>query len=140
MNVFRAICTRSVAYATVIAGCLVPAGSQALDLPAKGTTLTEAVRACSTYGAGFLAIPGTDTCLRIGGRARGEIRYLEPGSRADDTIGYRTRGRIALDARTRTSYGLLRAKTQYEFTHNTGNYGPDTFRLDEAFIEFAPPV
>ncbi len=133
MSVFR---TGSAACAVIIGGCLVPTGSQALDLPARSTTPVEAVRICSAHGAGFFTIPGTDTCLRIGGRARGEIRYLEPGSRADDAIGYRARSRIALDARTRTSYGLLRAKTQYEFTRNTGNYGSDTFRLDEAFIQF----
>jgi Porin subfamily len=61
---------------------------------------------------------------------------LEPGTRADDAIGFRARSRIALDARTQTSFGLLRAKTQYEVTRNTGNYGSDTFRLDEAFIQF----
>lgn len=136
MDAFREIRTGITACTMILGGCVVTTGAQALDLPSKDTALTEAVRICSTYGAGFFTIPGTDTCLRIGGRARGEIRYLEPGSRADDAIGYRTRGRIALDARTRTSYGLLRAKTQYEFTRNTGNYGPDTFRLDEAFIEF----
>jgi hypothetical protein len=136
MDVFREIRTGSTACAAIIGGCLVPAGSQAVDLPAKGATLVESVRICSTHGTGFFTIPGTDTCLRIAGRARGEIRYLEPGTRADDAIGFRARSRIALDARTRTSYGLLRAKTQYEFTRNTGNYGPDTFRLDEAFIQF----
>ena len=136
MDAFREIRTGITACAVVIGGCVVLTGSQALDLPAKNTAPVEAVRTCSAYGAGFFTIPGTDTCLRIGGRARGEIRYLEPGIRTDDAIGYRTRGRIALDARTRTSYGLLRAKTQYEFTRNTGNYGHDTFRLDEAFIEF----
>ncbi|MBQ0822611.1 porin [Microvirga sp. HBU67558] len=136
MDVFREIRTGSAACAVIIGGCVVPAGSQALDLPAKGATLVEAVRICSAHGTGFFTIPGTDTCLRIGARARGESRYLEPGTRADDSIGFRARGRIALDARTRTSYGLLRAKTQYEFTRNTGNYGSDTFRLDEAFIQF----
>ncbi|QRM33754.1 porin [Microvirga sp. VF16] len=136
MDAFRKVRTGIIACALAISGCVVTTTSQALDLPARNTAPVEAVRICSTHGAGFFTIPGTDTCLRIGGRARGEIRYLEPGSRADDAIGYRTRGRIALDARTRTSYGLLRAKTQYEFTHNTGNNGPDTFRLDEAFIEF----
>lgn len=136
MDAVREVRTGITTCAVVIGGCVVTMGAKALELPSKDTALIEAVRVCSTYGAGFFTIPGTDTCLRIGGRARGEIRYLEPGSRADDSVGYRTRGRIAFDARTRTSYGLLRAKTQYEFTHNTGNYGPDTFRLDEAFIEF----
>ena len=69
----------------------------------QGATLVESVRICSTHGTGFFTIPGTDTCLRIAGRARVEIRYLELGTRADDAIGFRARSRIALDARTRTS-------------------------------------
>ncbi|MBD2751193.1 porin [Microvirga sp. BT688] len=136
MSVLRKIRTGSAACAAIIGGCLVPTGSEAADLPTKGANLVESVRICSAHGTGFFAIPGTDTCLRIAGRARGEIRYLEPGTRADDAVGFRARSRIALDARTRTSYGLLRAKTQYEFTRNTGNYGSDTFRLDEAYIQF----
>ncbi|PVE24214.1 porin [Microvirga sp. KLBC 81] len=136
MSVFREIRTGSAACAAIIAGCLVPAGSQAVDLPAKSAAPVESVRICSAHGTGFFTIPGTDTCLRIAGRARGEIRYLEPGTRADDAIGFRARARIALDARTRTSYGLLRAKTQYEITRNTGNYGSDTTRLDEAYVQF----
>jgi hypothetical protein len=136
MSVFREIRIGSAASAAIIGGCFAPAGSQALALPARSAAPAEFVRICSTHGTGFFTIPGTDTCLRIAGRARGEIRYLEPGARADDAIGFRARARIALDARTRTSFGLLRAKTQYEFTRNTGNYGSDTFRLDEAFIQF----
>jgi hypothetical protein len=136
MSVFREIRIGSAACAAIIGGCFSPAGSQATDLPAKSAAPVGAVRICSTHGTGFFTIPGTDTCLRIAGRARGEIRYLEPGTRADDAIGFRARSRIALDARTQTSYGLLRAKTQYEFTRNTGNYGSDTFRLDDAFIQF----
>ncbi|KLK89438.1 hypothetical protein AA309_31460 [Microvirga vignae] len=130
------ILTRSTACAAIIGGCLLPAGSQAADLPPRSTAPVEAVRICSVHGAGFFTIPGTDICLRIGGRARGEIRYLEPGARADDAIGFRARSRIALDARTQTSYGLLRAKIQYEITRNTGNYGSDTSRLDEAYVQF----
>ncbi|WP_373696699.1 porin [Microvirga yunnanensis] len=84
----------------------------------------------------FLHHPGTDTCLRVGSRARGEIRYLEPGARADDPIGHRARRPVALDALIRTSYCLLRARTQYEFTRNTSNYGSDTFRPNEAFVQF----
>jgi hypothetical protein len=74
MDVFREIRTGSTACAAIIGSCLVPAGSQATDLSAKGATLVEAVRICSAHGTGFFTIPGTDTCLRIAGRARGETR------------------------------------------------------------------
>jgi hypothetical protein len=32
----------------------------------------EYVRVCDTYGSGFFYIPGTDTCLRIGGYVRSD--------------------------------------------------------------------
>jgi hypothetical protein len=30
------------------------------------------VKSCSTYGAGFVNVPGTDTCVKIGGYLREE--------------------------------------------------------------------
>jgi Porin subfamily len=37
--------------------------------PAKAAKSTEAarVRACSAFGAGFVNVPGTDACVKIGG-------------------------------------------------------------------------
>ena len=56
-----------------VAGLAAVAGAQAADLPAKKAAAVEYVRVCSTYGAGFFYIPGTETCLRVGGRVRAEI-------------------------------------------------------------------
>ncbi|WP_204320500.1 porin, partial [Klebsiella pneumoniae] len=50
------------------AGFIAIAGAQAADLPGKAAP-AEYVRIYDTYGAGFFYIPGTDTCLRVGGRA-----------------------------------------------------------------------
>jgi hypothetical protein len=96
----------------------------------------EYVRVCSTYGAGFFYIPGTETCLRVGGRVRAEYAYIEPNDRLDDSIGFRARGRIQLDARTATAYGLLRTFVRFDVTHNTGAYGGDTSTVDQAYIQF----
>ena len=52
-------------------------GAQAADLPIKKAAPIEYVRVCSAYGAGFFYIPGTDTCLRVSGRARFEVGYNE---------------------------------------------------------------
>jgi len=38
----------------------------------------EYVRICDAYGAGFFYIPGTETCLRIGGLVLGEFRGFDP--------------------------------------------------------------
>src|SRR3712207_229457 len=72
-----------------VAGLAAVAGAQAADLPAKKAAAVEYVRVCSTYGAGFFYIPGTETCLRVGGRVRAEFRYLEPSDRSEDAIGFR---------------------------------------------------
>src|SRR3712207_9569424 len=84
----------------LVAGLAAVAGAQAADLPAKKAAAVEYVRVCSTYGAGFFYIPGTDTCLRVGGRVRAQYIYGEPTSRAQDATGFYTRGRVQLDART----------------------------------------
>jgi hypothetical protein len=121
-----------------VAGLAAVAGAQAADLPAKKAAAVEYVRVCSTYGAGFFYIPGTETCLRIGGRVRAEALYLEPNNRADDAIGFRARGRIQLDARTATAYGLLRTFVRFEMTRDTGSYGFSSTspNVDQAFIQF----
>jgi hypothetical protein len=119
-----------------VAGLAAAAGAQAADLPAKKAAAVEYVRVCSTYGAGFFYIPGTETCLRVGGRVRAEYAYIEPNDREDNSIGFRARGRIQLDARTATAYGLLRSFVRFDVTHNTGVYGGDTAIVDQAFVQF----
>src|SRR5215212_8415146 len=105
-----------------VAGLAAVAGAQAADLPVKKAAAVEYVRVCSTYGAGFFYIPGTETCLRVGGRVRAEYLYAEPIVRAQDAIGFRARGRVQLDARTATAYGLLRTFVRLEITRSSGAY------------------
>ena len=49
-------------------------GAQAADLPVKAKAV-EYVRICSLYGAGFFYIPGTDTCIKIGGYLRADTTF-----------------------------------------------------------------
>ena len=140
-------------------------GAYAADLPVKKAVPIEYVRVCSTYGAGFFYIPGTDTCLRISGRARFEAGYLPSenrsvGTQQGDESQFRSLLRINLDARTQTEYGTLRAFVRLEAASRTGNYlasgtqqrianafpalGQDQFsrvqqfvNTDKAFIQFA---
>ena len=51
------------------AGLVAVAGAQAADLPVKAKPV-QYVKICSLYGAGFYYIPGTDTCLKVGGWVR----------------------------------------------------------------------
>jgi hypothetical protein len=121
-----------------VAGLAAVVGAQAADLPVKKAAAVEYVRVCSTYGAGFFYLPGTETCLRVGGRVRAEYRYLEPQLREDASIGFRTRGRLNIDARTATAYGLLRTFVRMEMTRDTGVYGSGstTSDIESAFVQF----
>ena len=119
------------------------AGAHAADLPVAKAAVVEYVRVCSAYGAGFFYIPGTETCLRIGGRVRADYLYGEPLARAEDAIGFRARGRIQADARTQTAYGTLRALVRFEITRSSGSpfgltglQGPSAANVAQAFIQF----
>jgi len=139
------------------AGIAAVAGAQAADLPSRKAAPVEYVRVCTAYGAGFFYLPGTDTCLRVGGRVRAEYTFGERWSQAQDSYGTRARGRIYLDARTATAYGTLRTFIRYDVTTNSGPYtygsvnaGTGRFQtapgttvdstmfLDKAFVQFGP--
>ena len=104
-------------FAVLIAGV----GAQAAELPVKAKPV-EYVKACTLYGDGFYYIPGTQTCMKIGGFVRAEIKYdaigsFEPANnganaqffRGGDVIDTRVRAGISFDAREQTAYGTLRA-------------------------------
>ena len=86
----------------------------------KAAAPVEYVRVCSTYGEGFFYIPGTETCLRIGGRVRADYLYRRTVHAHQDITGFRARGRLNIDHRTMTAYGLLRAYIRYEIDRNSG--------------------
>ena len=79
------------------------------------------MKVCSLYGDGFYYIPGTQTCLKIGGFLRTEVDFHAGGSftpffatnglqtRANDATTTRARGVITLDTREQTSWGTLRS-------------------------------
>lgn len=124
---------------------MVVSSASAADLPSRKAAAVEYVRVCNTYGAGFFYIPGTESCLRIAGRARAEGLYDQPFKKDADVIGFRARGRLNIDVRTATAYGTLRTYIRYEITRNTGAYAKGGFQatadsagLDKGFIQFGP--
>ena len=54
------------------AALLAISGAQAADLPAKAKAV-QYVKICSLYGAGFYYIPGTETCIKLGGYAQLDV-------------------------------------------------------------------
>ena len=53
------------------------AGAYAADLPSKKAAPVNYVKVCDAYGAGFFYIPGTDTCIKIGGRVRADYSFSQ---------------------------------------------------------------
>ncbi|WP_046868079.1 porin, partial [Microvirga massiliensis] len=132
-----------VALRDLFLGCsiAVTSGAQAADLPVKGAEPVEYIRGCSAYGPGFVYVPGADSCLQIDGHVRADYLYVEPFTRAQDAIGYRARGRLNVDYRTMTEYGLLRMYLRYEIDRDTGVFAGDgqvsnNAQVDQAFIQF----
>jgi Porin subfamily len=136
------------------AGLVAMSGAQAADLPVKAKAV-EYVRICSLYGAGFWYIPGTDTCIKIGGSIRidttfnggqYDVPYWQGSANASQAFGknwYATRSRFNLteDTRTATEYGVLRtyANVQMDWTGTGGSSiaGGAPVEVDYAFVQFA---
>jgi hypothetical protein len=115
------------------AGLVAIAGAQAADLPVKAKPV-QYVKICSLYGAGFYYIPGTDTCLKVGGFVRAEMNVNATGSffanrtYDPDNPGYnweftRVRFGLTADARSQTAYGTLRSFVYIAPTNNNGAGG-----------------
>jgi hypothetical protein len=116
------------------AGLLAMGGAQAADLPVKAKAV-EYVKICSLYGAGFYYIPGTDTCIKLGGYLRVETALgtnavyvgnsAGPGGAKNRLSNYytaRSRQDLNIDTRTATEYGVLRTYFDATFSWTTGSY------------------
>jgi hypothetical protein len=113
------------------AGLLAISGAQAADLPVKAKAV-EYVRICSLYGAGFFYIPGTDTCIKLGGYLRVDTTFngsihgapawngdLGQNNRYRDYFASRSRMALTIDTRTATEYGVVRTFGQGDFQFST---------------------
>jgi len=112
------------------AGLMALSGALAADLPVKAKAV-EYVRICSLYGAGFFYIPGTDTCIKIGGYLRVDTTFnggahgapawnsdLGQQNRYRDYFVSRSRLALTVDTRTATEYGVVRTFGQGDFQFN----------------------
>ena len=94
----------------------------------------EYVRICDVYGAGFYYIPGTETCLKIGGLVRYQIDWTDN----DDGWKKTTAARLNLDARSETEYGTFKRFIEVEFANSGADAtGADatTTKLRHAYFE-----
>ncbi|KAA6491192.1 porin [Agrobacterium sp. ICMP 7243] len=72
----------------------------------------EYVRICDAYGAGYFFIPGTETCLKIGGKVRTEGQWYDAynPNNVRGTL-WHTRAELNVNTATDTEYGPLKTET-----------------------------
>ncbi|MFT4098438.1 MAG: porin [Rhodoblastus sp.] len=122
------------------------AGAQAADLPTRKAAPVQYVKICDAYGAGFFYIPGTDTCLRVGGLVLADLSVSNAPSRqtfggattvagtlagtvvpgsiipgaSRDAVSWGALGRVELDARTQSPWGTVRSFVRVDSYFGSG--------------------
>ncbi|MGE0585355.1 MAG: DcaP family trimeric outer membrane transporter [Flavobacteriaceae bacterium] len=135
------------------AAALLVTGAQAADMPKAPAR--EPVYRCDITG--FIELPGTDICFKVGGHARfyagvaednvnglagggvGPVGWFAIGPNGTHTTGdtfvMHAQARLNFDARTSTEYGILRAFIEMQAEDNNASTG-GAFNLRHAFIQF----
>jgi hypothetical protein len=100
----------------------------------------EYVKICDVYGAGYFYIPGTETCLRIGGYVRYDIgvgdiggvqnafdhgRPVRGNPRDGDSYGKNARFTLRTWTAQETELGTLKTFTETRTNFGNGNRHPD---------------
>ena len=123
------------------AALAVVSGAQAADaIVAAEPEPMEYVRVCDAFGTGYFYIPGTETCLKIGGYVRmdvrgGELLGLDTNkSGAGDEWDTRSRFDLRVSTASDTEYGALKTYAELRFNWRQGN---NTTELRHAYIDLA---
>jgi hypothetical protein len=142
--------------ALVAAAVTMAGAAQAADLNKPAKVAVDYVKVCDAYGAGFFYIPGSDTCLQISGYARytgivgsgrnlstvaGSPYYLGGfgSARTGNNFVSKVETELDFDARTNTSYGLLRSYISLEDDYNTvvnGGAASNTINLNRGYVQW----
>lgn len=144
---------KSLLLGSAAASMLAVSGAQAADpiIYAEPEAM-EYVRICDVYGAGYYYIPGTETCLRIGGYLRMELRHTGArnafGASAAGVNSYASFTRAApnWDVRSENEWGTLRGFVEAHFDYTSAAHahrsvpgalgsGTNSAYINQAFIE-----
>ncbi|OCP16599.1 MULTISPECIES: porin [unclassified Ensifer] len=128
-------------------------GAQAADaIVAAEPEPMEYVRVCDAFGTGYFYIPGTETCLKIGGfiRVQGDFGRDaadnkwngdasadgRPGDRSTSDWDVFSRAYLSFDAKSDTEYGTLTGFFALEANaDNDTDAGDSLIDVDEAYIQ-----
>ncbi|EJF88947.1 porin [Bartonella tamiae] len=106
---------------------LISATAQAADVLVEPEPV-DYVRVCDAYGEGYFYIPGTQTCMRLGGYLRVDIKGGDnvssyKGRKTRDTYNWRTRAELRFQTASETDWGTLRTlvelRNQWDDGHDT---------------------
>ncbi|MBC8717797.1 porin [Ochrobactrum sp. Marseille-Q0166] len=136
------------------AALVAASGAQAADaIVAPEPEAVEYVRVCDAYGAGYFYIPGTETCLRIHGYvradikggdnvyARGGVGFNEDGTafgiknQNRDTYDYLTRFSLRFSTASETELGTLKTYAETRFQYTNGEDSSSTGTLRYGYIQ-----
>ena len=115
-------------------------GARAADVVVAEPEPVEYVRVCDAYGEGYFYIPGTETCMRISGYVRSDIKggddvYARQRGKIDrDTYGWNTRATLRFHTASETELGTLRTFVELRSQWNDG-HDKTGGQLRFAFIE-----
>jgi hypothetical protein len=106
-------------------------GAQAADaIVAAEPEPMEYVRVCDAFGKGYFYIPGTETCLKIGGYVRFQLNWDDTDP---DNWDARTRGLVNFETKSDTEYGALGSYIALR-TWAEEDYNGGTVEIDEAYL------
>jgi hypothetical protein len=121
-------------------------GGNAADLP-KHAPPIQYVSICTLYGDGYYYVPGSDTCIKLGGYIAADMGWNVAGARTpaysgtqgaqDRTVSQmstRFRVSIAMDIRTQTQYGTLRTLTSLYWQNENQT---ESFNVARALLQWA---
>lgn len=113
------------------AALAVVSGAQAADaVVAAEPEPMEYVRVCDAYGTGYWYIPGTETCIKLGGQYRYEKRWAKVGGAAS-VYGNWSRGRLEVTAKNDSEWGTVSSWLRIQ--GSTYDNAPNAF---EAYYTF----
>ncbi len=132
----RTICLPA---AVLAAACAATTSRGADAIVADAASPLEYVRVCDAFGTGYFYIPGTETCLKIGGYLRaeasgGDVNEQDtfPGG-GGDSWSTRTRLALRLSTAADTDFGALSTYSEAEIQNDDN--GPTEINVENAYLE-----
>lgn len=123
------------------AALAVVSGAQAADaIVAAEPEPMEYVRVCDAFGTGYFYIPGTETCLKIGGEIRATVYANESGfsefagdTALEEDYNSEVRARITFEAKNDSEIGTIGSYVRIQATQDD-DLGRESVGLDQAYI------